>query len=80
MAGKERQAGTGECAGAPLLYRDVAVPDGLTFADLYEAAQLVWTFNHEDGPAEGEPRNEFELVARVYERLKAAAARNQDGS
>jgi hypothetical protein len=55
-------------------YDDVAVPPGLTFMDLYAAAQLVWNFEHPDGPEPGEPCKE--LVARVYECLAEAAARN----
>jgi hypothetical protein len=55
-------------------YDDVAVPPGLTFMDLYAAAQLVWNFEHPDGPEPGEPCNELELVARVYECLAEAAA------
>jgi hypothetical protein len=58
------------------LYDDVAVPPGLTFMDLYAAARLVWNFEYPDGPEPGEPCNEFELVARVYECLAEAAARN----
>jgi hypothetical protein len=52
------------------------VPHGLTFADLCAAARLVWDFQHPDGAGPGEPSDEFELVARVYDCLAAAAVRN----
>jgi hypothetical protein len=35
----------GANVGAPPFYHDLVVPDGLTFADLYKAAQYVWDFN-----------------------------------
>jgi hypothetical protein len=66
----------GANVGAPPFYRDLVVPHGLTFADLDEAAQYVWDFNLEGAAGKGDPKNEYELVAKVYEHLKVAAARN----
>ena len=34
----------------------------------------------DDDAGEGDPRNEYELVIKVYEHLKAAAARNSANS
>ena len=70
----------GAKVGGPQLYCDLVVPIGLTFADLYEAAKYVWDFDLDEADGEGDPTNEYELVAKVYEYLKAAAARNSANS
>ena len=69
----------GAKVGAPPLYCDLVVPLGLTFADLQAAAQIFWDYQHPDED-ENDPKNDFEFVARVYESLRAAAARNQGKS
>lgn len=58
----------------PLLEKEI--PEGLTFTDLQGAAKIFWVYQHPEED-ENDPRNDFEFVARVYEFLRAAAARNQ---
>jgi hypothetical protein len=61
-----------------------AVPIGLTLDDLRDAATLIndwdWEMAYGTGIANDGPSSEIELVAKVYARLAAAAARNQENS
>jgi len=61
-----------------------AIPDGLTLADLQECVQLLddrdlVLYDHQ-ARDESDPQNDCELIARIYERLRAAAERNSTGS
>ncbi len=63
-----------EFSATPLLEQEI--PEGLTFTDLQGAANIFWDYQRPEED-ENDPRNDFEFVARVYEFLRAAAARNQ---
>ncbi len=62
-----------------------AVPIGLTYDDLRDAATLIndWDWENIYGSGNRDqscPTSEVELAAKLYERLAAAAARNLENS
>jgi len=66
----ERQAGADDIKR---WFPNLRIPDGISFADLYDAEGIV--LNWDD---EGEPRA-LELVVTIYEHLTAARAANSAG-
>jgi hypothetical protein len=57
-----------------------SIPAGLTLTDLRECEQLLYDrdlvlYNMQKREP-GDPQNDMELIARIYERLRAAVARN----
>lgn len=82
-------SGTGQAGGGVIASQGAVgftVPEGLTYADLEEAAKFIESYGNEianeaicPGPwsSDDHPGNEeIKLVVRVYEGLRAAAARN----
>ncbi len=60
------------------------IPEGLTLTDLQECVRLLddrdlVLYDHQ-ARDESDPQNDCELIARIYERLRAAAERNSRDS